>query len=303
MSIHHHHDHCHHHHHHHEGDKNLKTAFLLNFGFAILEVFGGLYTNSVAILSDAVHDFGDSMALLSALVLEKLSLKKPDDKYTFGYRRFSILAALINATILLFGSLFMIKEAVLRLMSPEVVEPHGIIFMAILGISMNGYAAYKLSKNKGINHNVVMWHLLEDVLGWVSMLVVSIILLFKPWYFLDSIFSIIISIVILRGVYKNLKRIIVIFLQKFPDAIDRHNLIKEIETIPGVIEAHRLKGFSIDESNFHITVHIVVPNETNMKGLDELKKAIGEIFHKHSILEYNLEFEGRDYSCASETEH
>lgn len=298
MSIHHHHGHHHHHHHSHiEGQKNLLLAFCLNFFFAIIELIGGYLTNSMAVLSDALHDFGDSMALLSAYVLEKLSVKKADEKYTFGYRRFSILAALINSLILFCGSLFMIKIAVSRLWAPEVIHPVGVVWMAFLGIAVNGFAAFRLSKGSSINHKMVMWHLLEDLLGWIAVLIVSVVLLFKPWYILDSILSICISLIVLRGVWGSLKKSLAIFLQKFPDDLDRKKLTSELESVENVIEIHELKGFSIDESSHGITLHVVVPNEMTMLGLEKIKKEFAIILEKYNVLEYSLEFEGKEFSC------
>ena len=181
------HDHSHHHHHH--GSKNILVAFFLNAGFAVIELIGGYLTNSVAIYSDALHDFGDSLALLFSYYAEKLSHKDADKKYTFGYRRFSILSAFINGLILLLGSLFVIYEAAQRIMAPEEVVPEGMLGLAILGIAVNSIAAYRLSKDDGVNAKMVMYHLLEDLLGWFAVLIVSIILLFKPWFILDSILS------------------------------------------------------------------------------------------------------------------
>lgn len=298
MSIHHHHGHGHHHHNHHaEGQKNLLMAFALNFFFAIVEVIGGYLTNSMAVMSDALHDFGDSMALLSAYVLEKVSLRKADEKYTFGYRRYSILAALINGLILFLGSLFMIKEAISRLMAPETIHPEGVIWLAVLGIVVNGFAAFRLSKNEGMNQKMVMWHLLEDLLGWVAVLIVSIILLFKPWFILDSILSICISIIVLRGVWGSLKQSLSIFLQKFPANLDKVALKNELETIENVTEVHEIKAFSIDDRYHQLTLHVVVPNEMTMQGLEVIKEKFASILEKHKVLEYSLEFEAKEFSC------
>lgn len=299
MSIHHHHGHGHHHHHHDhtEGQKNLLMAFGLNFFFAIVEVIGGYLTNSMAVMSDALHDFGDSMALLSAYVLEKVSVKKADEKYTFGYRRYSILAALINGLILFLGSLFMIKEAISRLMAPETIHPEGVIWLAVLGIAVNGFAAFRLSKSEGMNQKMVMWHLLEDLLGWVAVLIVSIILLFKPWFILDSILSICISIIVLRGVWGSLKQSLSIFLQKFPANLDKDALKSELEAIENVTEVHEIKAFSIDDRYHQLTLHVVVPNEMTMQGLEVIKEKFAIILEKHKVLEYSLEFEGNEFSC------
>lgn len=284
------HNHSHHHHHHH-GSKNILVAFFLNAGFAVLELVGGYLTNSVAIYSDALHDFGDSLALLFSYFAEKLSRKDADKKFTFGYRRFSILSALINGVILLLGSIFVIYEAAQRIMTPEEVSPEGMLGLAVLGIAVNSFAAYRLSKDDSMNTKMVMFHLLEDLLGWVAVLVVSIVLLFKPWYVLDSILSILISLVILRGVYKNLLKIGLIFLQKFPDELEFEQLKNELMELDLVNDVHAVKGWSIDDTTYYLRFHVLVPEETKIGTVDSLKVKIKEILKKYNVAYSTIEFE------------
>jgi cobalt-zinc-cadmium efflux system protein len=283
------------HNHHHSNDGgNILIAFFLNLSFAIIELIGGYYTNSVAIMSDALHDFGDSLALLFSYFAEKISYKKADSKFTFGYRRFSTLSALINGLILLIGGLFVINEAIERMMSPEPVVPEGMIGLAILGIGVNSFAAYRLSKNDGLNAKMVTYHLLEDLLGWIAVLVVSVILLFKPWYILDSILSILISILIIRGVFKNLIKVGLVFLQKFPDELELSSLKEEIEKINLVRDIHAIKGLSLDNDNFYLRFHIQVPADTMIKTIDEIKSDIKEILKLHKVMYSTIEFESSD---------
>jgi len=289
--------HSHHHHHHHaqgQDSKNILIAFALNAVFSVIELIGGYLTNSVAIYSDALHDFGDSLALLFAYFAEKLSHKEADEKYTFGYRRFSILSAFINGMILLVGSLFVINEAIQRILAPEVVKPEGMIWLAFLGIGVNALAAYRMSKNAGLNPRMVMLHLLEDLLGWVAVLIVSVILLFKPWFILDSILSILISLIILRGVYKNLIKVGMIFLQKFPDDIELDSIISEITKFDLVEDIHAVKGWSLDNETFYLRFHVKVPEDTVIRALDELKVKIKHILESHHVRFSTIEFEARD---------
>lgn len=283
-----------HNHNHHQGSKNILVAFGLNATFSIIELIGGYLTNSVAIYSDALHDFGDSLALLFSYFAEKLSHKKEDETYTFGYRRFSILSAFINGMILLAGSIFVIFEASQRILAPEPVKPEGMLGLAILGIIVNAIAAYRLSKDEGLNTKMVMFHLLEDLLGWVAVLVVSIILLFKPWFILDSILSIIISMVILRGVYKNLKKVVMIFLQKFPDELELNKITNEVKELSLVLDIHAVKGWSLDSENFYLRFHIKVPEDTIIKTIDELRSKIKIILKSHNVPFSTIEFESRD---------
>lgn len=284
-------DHHGHHHHHHTGSKNILMAFFLNIVFAVIEIIGGYMTNSVAIMSDALHDLGDSLALLFSYFAEKLSHKEADEYYTFGYRRFSILSALINGVILLSGSIFVIYEAVGRIISPQVVQPDGMIFLAFLGIGVNGFAAYRLSKDNSTNVKMVMFHLLEDLLGWVAVLIVSIVLLYKPWFFLDSVLSILISLIILRGVYKNLAKVIKIFLQRFPEDLNLKEITDKIQMLKLVDDIHAIKGWSIDDETFYLRFHVKVPPETQMQVVDQLKNEIKFILEKHHVQYSTIEFE------------
>ena len=290
-------NHHHHHRHHHQGSKNILVAFFLNASFAIIELIGGYYTNSVAIISDAIHDFGDSLALLFSFFAEKISHKEADDKFTFGYRRFSILSALINGIILLLGSLFVIYEAIGRILSPEAVKPEGMLGLAILGIIVNAIAAYRLSKDDGINSKMVMYHLLEDLLGWIAVLIVSIILLFKPWYLLDSILSILISLMILRGVYKNLLKVGTIFLQRFPDDLELAKIKDEILELNLVKDIHAIKGWSIDDETYYLRFHIQVPKDTIIQQVDSLKAEIKSILKDHKVKYSTIEFESQTHDC------
>src|SRR5690606_38598639 len=169
-----------HHHHHHDSGSGLKTAFFLNLIFTILELIGGWYVNSVSIVSDAIHDLGDTISLGTAWRLDRISKRKASERYSFGYRRFSLLGALINAIVLILGSVYVIREAILRLVYPEPSDAQGMLYFAIFGVAVNGYAAWKVSHGKTLNERVISWHLVEDVLGWVAVLIVSIVMLFYP---------------------------------------------------------------------------------------------------------------------------
>ena len=217
-----------HHHDHHHSSNNIKVAFFLNFAFTILEIIGGLYVNSIAIISDAIHDLGDTISLGTSWYLEEKSYKKSNKKFSFGYKRFSLLGALINSIILIIGSLYVITEAVGRILEPEHTDAKGMIFFAVIGVLVNGYAAWKLSSGKTMNEKVASWHLVEDVLGWVAVLVVGIILNFKDIHYLDPALSLLITIYILWNVFIRLKQTLFIFLQGVPEDLD----INEIESNP-----------------------------------------------------------------------
>ncbi len=186
--------------------KNFTLAFWLNTGFAILEIAGGLYTNSVAILSDALHDFGDSLSLGLAFYFQRKSLKKRDDYFSYGYKRFSLLGAFINSLILIIGSIFILQEAIHRLARPEQANAKGMLALAFIGIVVNAIAMFRLRSGGSINERVVALHFLEDVLGWVAVLIGSVVMLFADVPILDPILSMLIAGFILFNVTRTFVR-------------------------------------------------------------------------------------------------
>ena len=223
------HKHNHTHDHHHHAEKNIAVAFFLNFSFTIIELIGGLLTNSVAIMSDALHDFGDSISLGMAWYFEKLSKRSPNAKYSYGYKRFALLGALLNCIILLLGSTFVIYECVKRLFNPQEVVVEGMFFLAIAGVIINGFAVLRTRKGKGVNERVVSLHLLEDVLGWIAVLIVSIVMFFVDLPILDPILSIGIAIFILYNVVRNLKTTLNVLLQGVPKEMNITHIKEEVE--------------------------------------------------------------------------
>lgn len=280
------HDHSHHHH-----TSNIKVAFFLNLGFTIFELIGGIYVNSVAILSDALHDLGDSLALGLAWYLEKKSKKEATDTFTFGYQRFSLLGALINSIILIVGSIFVVKEAIERLFSPEVPNAQGMLLFAIVGVLVNGYAAYKVSHGTSLNERVVSWHLIEDVLGWVAVLIVSIILLFKNIPYLDPALSIGITLFILWNVGKRLKEIMLIFLQRTPTSIDIDVLKKELQSIQHVTTLQHTHIWSLDGEHHVFATHVKLKGITNLKTLLHVKKELNKTLQPYHFKYHTIEIE------------
>ena len=199
--------------------KKILIAFILNISFSIFEFIGGLFTNSISIMSDAVHDFGDALSIVTSLVLEKISKRKPDSSYTYGYARYSILGALITTIVLTIGSIFVITNGISRILNPEVIDYNGMILFAIFGVLINFTAAYFTRDGESINQKAVNLHMLEDVLGWVIVLIGSILIKYTNISILDSIMSICIAIFILINAFKNMKEILDLFLEKTPKNI------------------------------------------------------------------------------------
>lgn len=271
------------------GEKNLRTAFFLNLFFTFIELFGGLYVNSVAILSDAIHDLGDSLSLGTAWFLERKSQKPPNENYNFGYRRFSVLGALLNSVILIFGSFFIIKEAVARLQHPEISDAKGMIALAVLGIIVNGWAVMKLQKGNSLNEKVVSLHLMEDVLGWVAVLIVAIILLFVEVPVLDPLLSLGITAYILWGTFKRLWESIYILMQGKPKYIDIENLKSALQGVDGSISEVEIKIWSLDGEKNIINIKVYLTLES-FENVEVLKSKMHSILKPYSFHYQTIEF-------------
>lgn len=289
-----------HEHHQHSSGKNLKLAFFLNLGFTILEFIGGIYVNSIAIISDAVHDLGDSLSLGTSWYLDHKSKQKSDSKFSFGYRRFSLLGALINSLVLIAGSVYVIYEAVGRLMNPEHSDAQGMMIFAIIGVAVNGFAAWKLSSGKTLNEKVVSWHLLEDVLGWVAVLVVSIILQFKDIHYLDPALSLVITLYILWNVFKRLKETLFIFLQGTPQDINLKEVKNKIENIKGVASSHHVHIWSQEGQHHVFTAHVKLKNVNDFKEYLKLKAEVLKILEIYNFEHFTVQFELDSETCRLE---
>ncbi|WBL26973.1 cation diffusion facilitator family transporter [Zunongwangia sp. HGR-M22] len=287
----------HHHHHHNQSGKNLKIAFFLNLGFTILEFFGGIYVNSVAIMSDAVHDLGDSLSLGTAWYLDKKSHKAADNKYSFGYKRFSLLGALINSLVLIAGSVYVISEAVGRLFDPQPSDAQGMIIFAIIGVLVNGYAAWKLSGGSSLNEKTVSWHLLEDVLGWVAVLIVAIVLKFTDNQYLDPALSLLITLYILYNVIIRLKETLYIFLQGVPKEINPEKIKEDILKINNIESLHHMHVWSLEGEHHVFTSHIKLKNITYLQELLEVKKQIKNLLKEYHFDHYTIETELDNETC------
>lgn len=278
---------------------NITLAFWLNLIFALIELVGAFFTNSVAIASDAIHDLGDSFALGVSWYLEKYSTKGRDHKFSFGYKRFSLLAALINCVVLMVGSLFVIREALPRLFHPQIVHADGMIGLALVGIAFNGFAAFKLHHGHSHNENILSLHFLEDVLGWVAVLIVAFAMKLGDYAFLDPLLSLAIAVFIIWNAGKRLRVTLRIFLQSIPDDLDLAVIEKIILEQAGVMGVHDTHAWSLDGQHHVLSAHVFVspgllPEQTNLLK-NQLKKELCVLGIQHVTLE--LECEG-DTCCS-----
>ena len=297
------HSHAGHNHSHGDSAKNLGIAFFLNLGFAVIEIIGGVWTNSVAIISDAVHDFGDAFSIGVSFFLERYSKKRRTRTFTYGYKRFSTLGALINSIVLLVGSVFVFMETIPRLFHPAEVNYSGMMWLAIAGLAVNGFAALRLMKGNSISQRAVMLHLLEDVLGWLAVLVGSLVIRYTGWYFIEPLLSVCIGIFILTNVCRNLYAIFRILLQATPEHIPEDKVKPVLEGVPGVKEVHDLHVWTLDgEKNIasaHLIVSDVASREDVIKVKHEAVDKLKEMGIDHLTVEIEYESEGC-YSCPDE---
>ncbi len=286
------------HDHSHDSISDLRLAFFLNLSFTIIEIAGGIWTNSLAILSDAIHDLGDSLSLGMAWYLESYAYKDKDKKYSYGYRRYSLLSALINTVVLIVGSVFILSRAVTRLFNPEPVDAKGMILFAVLGIIVNGLAMLRLRGGKSLNAQVVAWHLIEDVLGWVAVLIMSIVLLFTDLYILDPIFSILITSFVLYNVIKNLRKTLALFLQAVPENMDLEMIENRLLAIDNVCSSHHTHIWSMDGEHHVLTTHLVVEEDTSQDEVLCIKEDINQLSKEMDFLHTTVEIEYGDEKCS-----
>ncbi len=290
-----------HHHHHHNaehshGSKNLKVAFFLNFSFTIIEVIGGLWTGSLAILSDALHDLGDSLSIGLSWYFQHLSDNKDsNEKFTYGYKRFSLIGAIVNAAILLVGSVIILSRAAPQILNPNEVNDEGMLIIAVFGVIVNGAAVFRLKKGKTLNEKAIRLHLLEDVLGWIAVLLGSLLIMYFDWQFIDPLLSVAIGIFIIYNVIKNLKESFGIILQTTPPDIDLRTLKDGLKALPEVINVHDCHVWSMDGEYHVFSAHIVLDKAYDLNQMVETKSKskliLKELGVEHSTLEFEVEGE------------
>ncbi|MFA6770075.1 MAG: cation diffusion facilitator family transporter [Bacteroidales bacterium] len=271
--------------------KNIEIAFFLNLIFAIIELIGGLITNSVAILSDAVHDFGDSLSLGVAWYLQKVSVKKGDNKFSYGYKRFSLLGSIFISVVLVVGSIFIVSESVKRLASPQETDATGMVILAILGIVVNGAAVLRLKKGTSYNERAVMIHMMEDVLGWVAVLIGGILMHFWDATFIDPLLSILITIWVLYNVYRNLSSTIAIMLQQVPKDVDMEALKSDFSNIENVHSLHDLHVWSLDGESHIMSLHLVMQENVSREQVQQAKQRLKELANSKGINHVTVEVE------------
>lgn len=282
-------------HDHHHSSENLKVAFFLNFGFTLLEIAGGIWTNSIAILTDAVHDLGDSISLGLAWYFDRLSEKGRTPRYTYGYRRYRLFGGLITGLLLLAGLGFVLWHSIARLAHPAEVNAPGMMGLAVLGILFNGAAVLRVRHGSSLTEKLVSWHLIEDTLGWIAVLIGAGIMTIWDLPIIDPILSISIAIFVLWNVGKNLTKVLSVFLQTTPEGFSLTSFENEILAIKGVASVHHIHCWSIDGESHVLSAHIVrdgntIPDTT-------LKNKVRALLDPEAFEHITLELEDPGEAC------
>lgn len=279
-------------------EKNILIAFVLNLLFAIIEFVGGAVTGSVAILSDAVHDMGDSAGIGVSFFLERKSKKQPDGTYTYGYTRYSVVGSTITTLILIVGSVTVVYNAVYRLFHPAEIHYDGMILFAVIGTVVNFAAAWFTKGSASLNQKAVNLHMLEDVLGWLVVLLGAVIMRFTDLSVIDPVMSIAVAAFILFNALKNIRKALDVFLEKTPCGINVEELQAHLEDIDGVQSVHHIHIWSMDGQNNYATMHVVTAADGHT-----VKEKIREELKEHGIGHATLELEAADEHCHEEHCH
>lgn len=287
------HGHHHHHHHHHVPQSGAKLLLitLLNALITVAEVVGGLLSNSLSLLSDAVHNLGDTLAIAFAYVARRIGNKRADMRHTFGYKRAEILAAFVNAAVLLAICLFLLKEAYERWQNPEPIKGKLMLIVAIIGLVANLLSVLLLQKEKEHNMNTraAYLHLLGDTLSSVAVIAGGIAIWLYDLVWLDPLITALVSLYIMYHTWGVLREAVDILMQTAPADVDIPHIVGEIETIPDVCNVHHLHLWRLNEEQTHFEAHIKVADGTDMERVSEIRKEIQTLLQEHHICHCTLQ--------------
>ncbi|MBE6585814.1 MAG: cation transporter [Ruminococcaceae bacterium] len=281
-----------------KAEKSIWIAFALNLIFSAFEFVGGIWSGSVAIVTDAVHDMGDAVTIGTAFFLEKKSRKQPDENYTYGYTRYSAVGGAITNLMLLFGSVMVVCNAVARIIHPSEINYNGMIVFAIVGVFVNLGVVFLTRRGESLNQKAVHLHMLEDVLGWIIVLVGAIVMRFTDFHIIDPLMSIGVAIFIFLSAIWNMKEVLDLFLEKTPHNMDISKLKTDVDKIEGVLGVHHIHVWSMDGHNHYATMHIVADRCSH-----DLKDQVRKELKKYGIGHATLELETEGEYCREEHCH
>ena len=261
-------------------------AFFLNLSYAIVEFIAGGIFGSSAVLADSVHDLGDAIAIGISALLETISNREEDNRYTLGYKRFSLLGALVTSIILMIGSVLVILENIAKIFHPQPVNDEGILWLGIIAITINILSSLVVGKGKTKNESILTLHFLEDTLGWVAVILMAIVLRFTDWYILDPLLSLVISFFILSKVFPRFWSTLKIFLDAVPEGVETGDLEKDLETLTNVKSVNQLSIWSMDGLENNAIIHICIKD---WEKIMETKEAVRQFLEERGVQNITIE--------------
>ena len=272
-------------------------AFFLNLSFAIVEFIAGGVFGSSAVLADSVHDLGDAIAIGLSAFLETISNREEDSHYTLGYKRFSLLGALITAVILMTGSVLVILENITKMFHPQPVNDKGILWLGIIAVTINVLASLVVRKGKTKNESILSLHFLEDTLGWLAVILMAIILRFTDWYILDPLLSLVISFFILSKAIPRFWSTLKIFLDAVPEGVDIKQVKSRLEQLDYVASVNQLNLWTMDGLEKNAIIHVCLED---VKHMDVCKESIRDLLKDCGFQNISIEV---DADLASHQTH
>lgn len=271
----------------------LLLTLALNFIIPTAQIIGGIVSNSMALISDAMHNFSDFTAILISYVAFRIGRKGASPENTFGYRRAEVMAALVNGAILVGASIFIVYEAVIRFRHPEPVLGQIVMILAGVGILGNGFSAWLLHRDSKDNLNIrgAFLHMMGDMLTSVVVLINGAILIFKPWYWLDPLLSLLIVVFILKNCWDIIKEAIAVLMNATPKDIDIQKIKDFIENLPEVCAVHYLHAWNVSSSSVAFSCHVEVDDQAVSQTEVLAEKIRHELYHKFGIDHPILQFE------------
>ena len=276
---------------------SIWLAFFLNLSYAIVEFIAGGIFGSSAVLADSVHDLGDAMAIGLSALLETISNREEDRQYTLGYKRFSLLGAMLTAVILMIGSVLVILENITKIAHPQPVNENGILWLGIIAVVINVLASLVVRKGKTKNESILSLHFLEDTLGWLAVILMAIILRFTDWYILDPLLSLVISIFILTKAIPRFWSALKIFLDAVPEGVDIKQVKKDLEQLDHVASVNQLNLWTMDGLEKNAIVHVCLEE---IEHIEYCKESIRNLLKDYGFQNVTVEV---DANLASHQTH
>ena len=284
----------HNHNHESESGRSLLLATLLNVFITVVEIIGGIMANSLALLSDALHNLSDTIAILLAYIAQKVSRRKSNEQKTFGYKRIEILAAFFNALLLIGISVFLVFEAIKRFNDPEPIKGLLMFIVATAGLIFNLLAVLILKKhsNSSLNIRSAYLHLLGDTLSSVAVIIGGILIYFFEIIWIDPLITILISLYIVKETWGVFKQSADILMQATPKGINIHSIITDLEKLEGIANIHHVHTWGLSDSDFHFECHTELTEDLSVSETSHIKEQMGKILHeKYGIGHLTVQFD------------